>query len=101
MVRIITSDITTPLERGKYLGGISAIWGLSTTLGAFVGGAIITALSWRAIFSVNIPIGGIAAIMLYSNLRIPRKQGKSFQDHLKEFDLLGLLLIGGGSAACE
>lgn len=40
-------------------------------------------------------------MVLYTNLNIPRKQGKSFQDHLKEFDLLGLLLIGGRSAACQ
>lgn len=100
VVRIITSDITTPSERGKYLGGISAAWGLSTTLGGFVGGAIITIVSWRAVFLVNLPIGGLAAMVLYWNLNVPRKQGKSLQDHAAEFDLLGLILIGGGSAAC-
>lgn len=101
MVRIITSDITVPAERGKYLGGISAVWGLSSTLGGFVGGAIITVVSWRAIFLVNIPIGAVAGFMLYSGLNVPKKQGKSLQEHRREFDLLGLLLIGGGSAACE
>lgn len=101
VVRIITSDITTPSERGKYLGGISATWGLSTTLGGFVGGAIITIVSWRAIFLINIPIGGLAGFMLYSGLNVPKKQGKTLKEHLKEFDLLGLLLIGGGSAACK
>lgn len=100
MVRIITSDITTSSERGKYLGGVAAIWGLSATLGGFVGGAIVTIVSWRAIFLINIPICGLAGLLLTYGLNVPKKQKKTFQEHLKEFDLLGLVLIGCGSAAC-
>jgi len=101
VVRIITSDITTLTERGKYLGGISATWGLATTLGGFVGGAIISTISWRAIFFVNVPIGGLAALMLFYGLDVPKKQGNTLKEHIREFDLMGLTLIGGGSAACK
>lgn len=101
MFRIIIADITNTTDRGKYLGGISAAWGASTTLGGFVGGALVSLISWRAIFYINIPIGLIASYLLLQGLNIPIKETRTMRQIAQNFDFVGMLLIAGGSAACE
>lgn len=53
--------------------------------------------SW--IFLINLPTGGIAALILLLCLRVPRNKKKTFAQHAKEFDYLGLILITGGVAS--
>ena len=47
MVQITTSDITTLAERGKYAGGVAAVWGIASVLGPLMGGAIVDNTTWR------------------------------------------------------
>ena len=51
-----------PEERGRAIGAWSGLGGVATALGPFVGGFLITAVSWRLIFLINSPI---AAAVLY------------------------------------
>jgi EmrB/QacA subfamily drug resistance transporter len=60
---IITNVFTEPRERARAIGVWGAVVGLSLGLGPIVGGALIGAISWRAIFWINVPIG-IAALVL-------------------------------------
>lgn len=55
--------------------------------------------TWRWIFLINLPTGGIAALILLLCLRVPRNKKKTFRQHAKEFDYLGLTLITGGVAS--
>lgn len=50
-------------ERGKAIGTWTAWTGIATVLGPAGGGALVEALSWRAIFWVNIPLI-VACVML-------------------------------------
>jgi MFS family permease len=45
-----------PEERGRVIGAWSGLGGVATALGPFVGGFLITAISWRLIFLINAPI---------------------------------------------
>lgn len=50
-------------DRGVAFGIWGAVTGIATSLGPILGGLIITGISWRGIFLVNVPIG-VAAIAL-------------------------------------
>lgn len=56
-----------PAERGKALGLFSAIVSTASGLGPFVGGAVIAAAGWRAIFLLNLPLG-VAGLILAARM---------------------------------
>lgn len=58
----IIGDIFPPSERGKWQGLMMAVFGLSSILGPWAGGAITDHWGWRYVFYVNLPIGIVALI---------------------------------------
>jgi len=61
---IVIGDLFPPAERGKYVGLLMSVIGLSSIIGPTIGGFITDNLSWRWVFYVNIPIG-IPAIAFF------------------------------------
>src|ERR1017187_3521282 len=57
------ADLFPPQERGKAYGFNGIGWSAGAVLGIVLGGLIVTYLSWRWIFWINVPIG-IAAVLL-------------------------------------
>ena len=66
---------------------------LGPALGPTIGGVLVAAWSWPAIFLVNLPIG-TAALALLPSLR--RDGVVDERDPAARFDPLGLLLLSGG-----
>jgi EmrB/QacA subfamily drug resistance transporter len=60
---IIRNTFDNPRERAQAIGIWGAVVGLSMALGPLLGGGLVAAVSWRAIFWVNVPVG-LAAIAL-------------------------------------
>ncbi|WP_367293696.1 MFS transporter [Lactococcus lactis] len=52
-------------ERAKMLGIWSAVVSISSGVGPFVGGALISGLGWRSIFFINVPLGIIGLVLAY------------------------------------
>lgn len=50
-------------ERAQAIGVFAAMFGISMALGPVLGGSLVSAISWRAIFLVNLPVA-LAAIVL-------------------------------------
>ncbi|MBF0104732.1 MAG: MFS transporter [Deltaproteobacteria bacterium] len=67
----IIADIYDIKGRTKIQGLISSIWGVSSLIGPFIGGALAETLGWRWIFYINLFPGGIA---LYFIIRFYPKQ---------------------------
>jgi EmrB/QacA subfamily drug resistance transporter len=61
---IIVADLFPPNERGKYMGLMAGVFGISTVIGPTLGGIITDALSWRWCFFLTIPLG-IAVIIIF------------------------------------
>jgi EmrB/QacA subfamily drug resistance transporter len=51
-----------PAQRARALGWFGVTMGLSFVLGQILGGALVQAAGWRAIFLVNVPVGALALI---------------------------------------
>src|SRR6478672_2416819 len=52
-----------PGDRARAIGAWSGLGGVAAALGPLLGGYLVEAVSWRAIFLINIPIGLFVAVM--------------------------------------
>jgi EmrB/QacA subfamily drug resistance transporter len=84
---IISNTFTERRARARAMGVWGAVFGISLALGPVLGGVLVTGLSWRAIFWINIPIG-VAAIIL-TQLFVP----ESKSPRPRRFDPWGQLLV--------
>src|SRR5208337_2200469 len=83
---IIVGEIFPPKKRGKYVGLVSAMFGVASVLGPTVGGWITDSLSWRWVFYVNLPIGFVAFFILFIVLPpLKRHEGN------RQLDPLGIV----------
>src|SRR5260370_11946100 len=74
----ILTSIFPPERRGAAFGIWGGVAGLATLAGPTVGGAIITYISWRWIFFINVPIGiaaFVATFLIIPDLRPGRQHG--------------------------
>jgi MFS transporter, DHA2 family, methylenomycin A resistance protein len=62
-------------ERARAIGIWGAIAGIAAVSGPILGGALVTALSWRAVFAVNVPV--VAATMVLAARHVPVARGNS------------------------
>ncbi|MFC9846226.1 MDR family MFS transporter [Streptomyces sp. NPDC060223] len=79
-----------PGERVRASAILSIANGLAPTLGPVIGGLLVTSVSWRAIFYVNVPVGVLATVfgLLYLRNEPARPA--------ERFDLAGFLLAAAG-----
>ena len=98
---IITSDLV-PIEiRGAYQSYINVIFGVGSTLGAALGGAIADHWGWRWEFGFQIP--ALAICLIGACITIPSRLGlregverKTILEAIKVFDFRGSILITTG-----
>jgi EmrB/QacA subfamily drug resistance transporter len=77
-------------ERGKAIGLWSSFSSATTILGPVIGGFVLTALgdwSWRLVFAINLPLGGIALALLFT--KVPADTPEAG----RSLDLVGGVLI--------
>ncbi len=67
------ADLVAPRERGRYQGLFGAVFAFSSIAGPLLGGFLTDALSWRWIFYVNLPVGGLAMALIVFGLRRPQR----------------------------
>ncbi|UPK74209.1 MFS transporter [Nocardioidaceae bacterium SCSIO 66511] len=81
-------------DRGKAIGAWSGIGGVASAAGPIFGGWLVDAVSWRAVFLINVPI---AVVIVWVALRhVPESRDESAADGI---DLAGVVLGAVGLAA--
>ena len=69
----IISASFAPEDRGPAIGAWSGLAGVTTALGPLLGGWLVDAIGWRAIFWINIPLA--AAVVWLSIKHVPETTG--------------------------
>jgi EmrB/QacA subfamily drug resistance transporter len=85
--------LVPPRDRGRYQGLIGSVFAGASIIGPLVGGFIVDNFSWRWIFYVNLPVGGLAlAVILATMPKRPHKQEHSI-------DWLGAAILALGTTS--
>jgi len=79
-----------PAKRGAAFGIWGAVSGVAIVAGPTVGGLLVTSLSWRWIFFVNVPIG-VAVVALAAAILVDHRTASQHR-----IDALGVLLSSTG-----
>ncbi|MBN9390941.1 MAG: MFS transporter [Chloroflexi bacterium] len=84
---------TVPKQKtGSAMGLLGTMSAIGTALGPSLGGILISELSWRSIFLINLPLGGLTFFLAYRYL--PVEQGKKAREGERvRFDTLGTLVL--------
>lgn len=87
MPRATIGDIFDPKERGRWMGAMGAVFGLSSIIGPTIGGWITDAWSWHWVFYINLPFAALAIVgVIYA---LPRVR----TDHQAKVDWAGTVLL--------
>jgi EmrB/QacA subfamily drug resistance transporter len=72
----IAGDMFPPEKRGKVQGLLFSINGVAFAVAPALGSFLTDAISWRGIFYINLPVGIISLLFIYSRL----KESKAIND---------------------
>ncbi|GAA4399669.1 MDR family MFS transporter [Fodinibacter luteus] len=94
----IVGDIYSVAERATVQGYLAAVWAVSALVGPTLGGIFADHLTWRWIFFVNLPLGAVAAWMLWRRFDETRTERDPAAPRAR-LDVLGTLLLLVGTVA--
>ncbi|GAO00859.1 ABC transporter multidrug permease [Komagataeibacter xylinus NBRC 13693] len=77
----VIGDMVTPQQRGRYQGLFTGAFAVSSVAGPFLGGVLTSALSWRWVFLVNLPIGLLALGLIMFGLPAGRSEAEPQVDY--------------------
>jgi EmrB/QacA subfamily drug resistance transporter len=80
-----------PTDRARAIGAWSGLGGVATAFGPLLGGWLIAAISWRAIFLINLPIG--VFVWIFAGIHVPESKDPTVTGKI---DLSGAALAAIG-----
>jgi EmrB/QacA subfamily drug resistance transporter len=86
----VIGDLFPPVERGKYQGYMSAVFGVSSVIGPTLGGFLTDNLTWHWVFFVNVPLG-LIIILLFLRF-FPNLKPETVSHKVDYLGLSGLVL---------
>lgn len=89
MTQIIIGDLLPVRERSKYMGIVFAFFGVGTALGPPVGGVIAQNGTWRWVFWINLPIGGVTLVMQLLFLKVVYVKSSTLLERIRKIDWVG------------
>jgi MFS family permease len=86
-------------KRPLYQGIISSVFGIASVVGPLLGGAFTSHVTWRWCFYINLPLGGLALVIISLLLKIPDRDTTKIPTKAKlaQLDFYGTALIIPGT----
>jgi MFS family permease len=76
-----------PQRRGRAFGIFGAVMSLAAGIGPVVGGELVRVFGWPSIFTANLPVIGLSALLA------ARRRRRAKPQHHPRFDLIGTVLL--------
>jgi EmrB/QacA subfamily drug resistance transporter len=89
---VLLGVVYPPNKRGRALGAASSAWAVASVAGPLLGTLIVTHVSWRWAFLINVPIAIIAGFLVIAGMR------ESVGQSTGRFDFAGAFLAGAGGS---
>ena len=89
LCQIILTDMTSLIERPLWIGILEFVWGAGSVMGPLVGGVFSQYVSWRWIAWINLPILGVAIILIPPFLTLQNLK-LSMKAKLRQLDWIGV-----------
>ncbi|KAI2601757.1 major facilitator superfamily domain-containing protein [Hypoxylon sp. NC1633] len=89
IVSVIVSDLVPLQDRGYFQAIIATTFGIGMAIGPVIGGLIVQNISWRWVFYINLPIGGLSLVLLWLFLRVKWDRETKVWDKLRRIDIVG------------
>ena len=84
-------DYFAPAERGRWAGIIGGTFALASIIGPLAGGVLTDELSWRWVFYINIPVGGLGLLAIA--MIMPRQKPQHPNRQPTDWMGAGLLIV--------
>lgn len=88
-----------PKKRPVFTGIIGTAYGVAAVVGPLIGGAFADRVTWRWCFYINLPIGGLSALIIIFLFRTPagcKPAEATLKEKLLQMDPVGTALIMAG-----
>ncbi|KAH0548310.1 hypothetical protein GP486_007996 [Trichoglossum hirsutum] len=93
LVDMIVCDLVPLRERTKFMGIIFAVFGMGTTVGPIIGGAIVQHTTWRWVFYLNLPVSAVSLALIFFFLRVNYRRDVTFEEKLLRIDIIGNAIL--------
>ncbi|KAF4638009.1 hypothetical protein G7Y89_g53 [Cudoniella acicularis] len=96
---IVCIVYVVPLRNRPQIQGLfGALFGIAAIMGPLVGGAFTSNVTWRWCFYINLPLGGMAMIIIAPFLNIPDRDTTKLPltEKLRQLDALGTTFLVPG-----
>lgn len=89
------ADVVPGGRPGSAMGMLGTMSAAGTALGPSLGGLLIASLDWHAVFLINVPLGMLASLLIWSALPADTLRSKEVRSGI---DIGGIVLFGASVA---
>ena len=89
----VSGDLYSLEERARVQALFSGVWGFASLVGPLLGAFLTVTFGWRSIFTINVPLGLVAFVLVATKMIESRKPGSD------PLDVAGAVTLALGIAA--